>query len=177
MKIRKVCLAVMMGAFLLAGCGDAIETVKEEAAAPATEEESVVVKSPVVSDEEFFKKLYDTMSSDLFFELMVEFINTQDVETIVAGLNGEACIYSSDAGFVADYTGTAVGIYPYGDGEYYFYFGEYVDGSREGKTNISMPLMSLFMYLKVTGKMINLMAREVCHSTLAGKTVPMPKLI
>lgn len=127
MRIRRVCLAVMTGALLLAGCANVTEV------SVSTESERESRKETIVSDEVFFQKLHETMSSEAFFELMVEFLKTEDVEPIVAGLNGEACVYSAEDGFVSDYTGIAVGLYPGDEGDYYFYIGEYVNGSREGE--------------------------------------------
>ncbi len=152
MKFKKLTIALLMGAMFLTGCndkdagaeaqgvksltesvvesGESISDTKEDA--QSTEGAFVEAIGPVVSDEDFFNKLYETMASMVFFEEMVEFINAEDITGIVEELDGQACVYSATDGFVADYTGTAVGLYPYGEDSYYVYYGEYVDGSREG---------------------------------------------
>lgn len=65
------------------------------------------------------------------FEAMAELDGAEDTNAVVETFNGEPCIITAD-GVVTDYTGTAAGIYPFGEGGYYFYYGDYVDGQREG---------------------------------------------
>ena len=60
-------------------------------------------------------------------------INDTDLINIFAEtLNNTPCVYTVD-GPVNDYTGTALGVYPFEEGGCYFYYGNYENGSREGQ--------------------------------------------
>lgn len=147
MKKQKFSAVLLAGVLLMAGCAngaqpatDSVETVTENGskAAEAAASSDVVTSEmgqgeAVVSDEEFFKKLQETMSSEAFFELMVQLVATEDVAAIASELNDLPCIYQTEEGFAGDYTGTAVGFYPYAEEEYGIYYGEYVNGQREGQ--------------------------------------------
>ena len=145
MKKQTLSAIFLAGVLLMAGCKGAqqtpalMEKASENGAATVGELSDVQTKEvaqddAVVSDEEFFKKLEETMSSEIFFELMVQLVATEDIEAIVTGLNGLPCIYQKEAGFVSNYTGTAVGFYPYAEDEYGIYYGEYENGQRVGQS-------------------------------------------
>lgn len=88
------------------------------------------IKEQAEMKERVLANTYDYMQSGNY-EAMAELDGAEDTNTVVETFNGEPCIITAD-GVVTDYTGTAAGIYPFGQGGYYFYYGEYVDGQREG---------------------------------------------
>lgn len=73
--------------------------------------------------------VYNSMASG-DFEKMLEIDGSEDSVTVVNSIT-DTYIYTP-GGITENYTGVAAGIYFVGDGSYYFYYGDYVDGVRSG---------------------------------------------
>lgn len=77
------------------------------------------------------KKLYEFMTAGNYVAC-AELDGSEEADAVAAALEGQVCLYTAE-GRVTDYTGKAVGLHPFGDYGYYFYYGDYVDGKQEGE--------------------------------------------
>lgn len=84
---------------------------------------------------EFMEKVYQLMSAKDFVAMM-DVDGTDEANAILDGMESDALIYQPDQ-LGQHFTGEGVGIYRYRltddeRGAYYFYYGNYEDGKREG---------------------------------------------
>ncbi len=81
--------------------------------------------------ETVMRELYGLMTAGEYVDC-AELDGSEEADAVVTALEGQPCLYTEE-GQVTDYTGKAVGLHPFGQGGYYFYYGDYVDGMQEGQ--------------------------------------------
>lgn len=91
------------------------------------------LKEQIAIREDLLKRAYELMAAEDYVA-MTEIDGSDEARAVAEALNGAPGIYTPD-GFTEDYTGVAVGIYPYeydNETDHYFYYGNFVNGIREG---------------------------------------------
>ena len=78
----------------------------------------------------FMKNVYDLMAAE-DYEGMHEVDGSEEAKAFVERMEGDRYIYFPDGKNTLN--GTGAGVYQFGEGGYYFYYGDYVDGERKGK--------------------------------------------
>lgn len=89
------------------------------------------LKETIAARESLLLQVYALMEAE-DYTAMAEIDGADETNTVVEALEGMPGIYAPE-GFTENYTGIAVGVYPFGEGGYNFYYGEYVDGVRSGQ--------------------------------------------
>lgn len=75
----------------------------------------------------FMQKIFDLMAAE-DYEAMCEVDGSDEARAFVEKMEGDRYIFLPDGGT----TGFGAGVYTFGEGGYYFYYGDYVEGEREG---------------------------------------------
>lgn len=75
----------------------------------------------------FMQKIFDLMASE-DYEAMRGVDGSDEARAFVEKMEGDRYIFLPDGGT----TGFGAGVYTFGEGGYYFYYGDYVEGEREG---------------------------------------------
>lgn len=89
------------------------------------------MREEAVARDALLQQVYTLMAAQDYVA-MAELDGAEETNAVVATLGGSPGIYAPE-GFTADYTGIAAGIYPFREGVYNFYYGEYVNGIRSGQ--------------------------------------------
>lgn len=82
----------------------------------------------------FMQKVYDLMAAKDYEEGMYAVDGSEEANVFVARMDGDHYIYFPEGD--GSLSGVGAGVYSYGDGGYYFYYGDYVDGKRKGTGNV-----------------------------------------
>ena len=78
----------------------------------------------------FMQKVFDLMAAEDYEEGMCEVDGSNEAVAFVERMDGDSYVYIPDSN--DSLNGLGAGVYQLGDGGYYFYYGDYVDGERKG---------------------------------------------
>ncbi len=78
----------------------------------------------------FMQKVYELMAAQDYEEGMRELYASEETAAFIERLENENYIYFPDNN--ASHTGVGAGVYKFGEGGYYFYYGDYVNNERKG---------------------------------------------
>lgn len=78
----------------------------------------------------FMQEVYELMSLE-DYNAMYDIYNSDKTRTFIERMEQNSYIYFPESN--ERMLGEGAGVYKYGEGEYYFYYGEYVEGIRKGK--------------------------------------------
>lgn len=78
----------------------------------------------------FMQKVFDLMAAQDYEEGMCEVDGSEEAVAFVERMEGDSYIYIPDSN--DSLNGIGAGVYIFGEGGYYFYYGDYVDGERIG---------------------------------------------
>lgn len=90
----------------------------------------------------FMQKIFDLMASE-DYEAMCGVDGSEEARAFADKIEGDSYIFLPDGGM----TGFGVGVYIFNGDGYYFYYGEYVEGEREGKGTDFMEYSDSSYYL------------------------------
>lgn len=88
------------------------------------------LREQIAARESLLQQVYALMEAQDYVA-MAEIDGADETDAVVEALERMPGIYAPE-GFTENYTGIAAGIYPFGEGGYNFYYGDYVDGVRSG---------------------------------------------
>lgn len=78
----------------------------------------------------FMQKVYDLMAAEDYEEGMYEVDGSEEATAFVERMAEESYIYFPEENTLNN--GIGAGVYKFGEGGYYFYYGDYVSGERKG---------------------------------------------
>ena len=81
-------------------------------------------------NKEFLQKVFDLMAAQ-DYEAMHEVDGSEEANAFVERMEQDFLVYVPEND--AAQTGKGAGVYQFGEGGYYFYYGDFADGSREGE--------------------------------------------